>query len=328
MQLFGYLNTQNYDFVKNYNKDPDNVNVEKINASNYNNVSNIGAKEDKKAKNINQNKNSNIDGDKDKNFFRFVFDKSNNEIKDLKILNFNIEENLDVKKSLDLLIHKMMSGKVDFIDKNNQISNQNNDLILINIFMALSRESFDLMLKDDVDLETIKLQENIINMLKLDSDYLNLKKELNFEILNYIINNFIDYKSAYKETNKNNNFYYNDKDNEECKKNLNELNSFDEVFESFDNKIMFESEKKIVFREKTNGEKIKLEITYENSFTLIKDVKKFKDTSDKLLNGVFKVTSFLNSIQNPFFNNMNNVSDSDSTENLEPEEESIISNIN
>lgn len=342
-----------------------------------------------RTKNMLQTKSNQNEIDKDKLFFKFIFDKSDSEIKPLKLLNYNSNDKYDYYQGLDFLAHKMISGKIDYFEKissnmNNLNSVSNNETILLNLFMALSQESFDLIDSNNKDTKSAKkIRNHIMNTLGLDYQNLNIKREFNNEIASYILGNFISLKKAYKNVensnnnnandyninsinhyhenddsyrsnnssdnadlydnsfdtkkektalsnnnvnNKNvldininnnlNNIGFNVNNNDTKRKSkvtnnnttnnvnhdMDDLNTFEEVFETFENKILFDYERKINRKKQAFGIKVML----VESFTIDKDLK-FKNERLKVLDdSVSKIASFMKTVKNPFKNNQIN----------------------
>lgn len=271
-----------------------------------------------KGKNLLRDKSSNIDTEKEKFFFKTIFDKKELDLKNLNLLLFNMKEFIPYEKQLDILVHKMISGKIDIYEKA-QISN-NSDLILTNIFISLSPESYDIM--DNINIENQKnLRESILNSIGYSSSNLSIMKECNIEIMAYINSNYIDYRKIFKgdipfesdidENNFNNNLFSNDEIYElnEIESYLNkkhsigesdEINILEDVYTTFENKLIFDYEN--VHRILTTNS-VYYKIIQVSSFEIDRNIDAKQQKKNREKNDLDTMVGFMRKIKNPFLDN-------------------------
>ena len=255
--------------------------------------------EKNKGKGNNPGKNVLNEVEKDKSFFKYLPLKNDSENKKINLLSDYIDKSVPFEKAINILSHKLISDKVEVINMKNNSSNI--EQIHFNLYLSLSRESFDLADNFNNNAYSKHIRSKIFNSLGIDQDSMSFNQKLNNTILSYIISNALSLKEAYNsdEKLKNQDYEYqqvfteNLDDEEEIQIYSNDVVLFEEDFETIDNKLVFDQ------RRKNIREPPSFKICNEISLTINRYLG-FKNNLKKIVEkDVNILVDFMNSIKYP-----------------------------
>lgn len=278
------------------------------------------ARDDKVKAKINlTSKPSQNEQEKDKPFFKTIVGKSENENKKLNVLSDSLDNEESYEKCIELINHKMLSERTELLEKGVSTTSYN-ELILLNLFLSLSRESFDLAEDYNSNSSYFRfLRTQIFNCLGMDQDSMNINLKMSNSILGYLISNAIRIKEAYKADIQQQNEdddahltieFSEQKSSGKSPKRFNELEVFEEEFEFNENKLLFNYELKALKARKDFCSKLKVENACQ--FELKKYSKPKVEKNVAAMKNIEKIAEFMKSVKNPFGSILSQLSEDDS----------------